>query len=329
MKKDSIKEYFINHLANDSIVSKEDIVNFALECNIEINKRTAKAKIIDKIIDQGHYEKLFETFQEFITMPFWEVADFYGVQSNKIGKLKDIGFFKEEAIPKEFYSRRDKGYFTANTYPLSILDYDIKELMKVYDNAFGGSSHELRIETKTKEEVKELINILHKIFKMDKEPATYAHRNDAGYYTYFKVKLLNNTEAEENLLLSEINDLKLANEETKSSCQNRIEEIKKYHTERYERLFNVLKKYLGEDVDVFNFERKLQELVDVKEVNKLNTIQSENIRNAGRKPKFTNDDILQMKSMKENGNSYNDIAKVFNTTKVTIIKYLKHNEKVK
>lgn len=308
MDKRTVKEYFLNKL-NDrkSPVSKDDILNLALECGLDIKPRIAKIKIIDEIIEQGYYDKLFEYFNEFITIPSWEVADYYNIATNKIKQLKEIGFIKEDPIVKEFYSRTNKEYFDADTYSLSILNYDKEELKKAYDNAYDGNMYNLRIETKTKDEVLELINILERIFKMQKTPSTYEHRNGDGYYSYFKVKLLNNTEEEENLLLAKISKLKAKQEKIQQDCEEQID-----------KLLNKLKKYLGEDLNIFNLERKLDRLVNNTLVN--------NSRGAGRKPKFDKIKVTEMEIMKENGYSYNQIAAEYKTTKATIIKYLKHKK---
>lgn len=316
MEKRTIKEYFIDLLnTKNSAVSKDDILNLALECGINIKPKLAKSKIIDMLIEHGYYDKLFEYFHEFIMIPSWEVADYYSISTNKINQLKAIGAIKEEPISKEFYSRKNREYFNADTYPLSVLNYDKEKLIEAYNNAYGGNTHELRIETKTKDEVSKLINILKKIFKIEKTPVTYTHRNGDGYYSYFKVKLLNNSKEEENALLAEISRLKAEKEEIKKECQERID-----------RILDPLKEYLGEDLNIFNLEFKLDKLVN-NEVNKLNTIPIKNSRNAGRKPKFDKIKITEMEIMKENGYSYNKIAKEYHTTKATVIKYLKHKGK--
>lgn len=310
-----IEQYFIEQLKNSkSDVSKEDILNLASECGLDLKPKTAKAKIIDTLIEHGYYEKLFEYFQEFITIPFWQVADFYKITSQEVKNLNKIGVIKEEPIEKEFYSRTDHDYFYADTYPLSVLNYSADELKHAYENAFGGEMYSLRIETKTQEQVSELINILEKVFKIETAPKTYEHRNERGQYSYFKIKPLNNTQEEENRLLSEISELK--KEKKKIELQ---------YQERIEKLFNTLESYLGEGLNGINLERRLDKLVN-NEVKELNIIPTKNPRNAGRKSKFDKNKITEMEIMKENGYSYNQIAKEYKTTKATVIKYLKHKE---
>lgn len=309
----NINSYFIEQLKNPkSDVLKDDILSFASECGLDLKPRTAKAKIIDMLIEHGHYEKLFEYFQEFITIPFWQVADFYKLTSQEVKNLNKIGVIKEDPIEKEFYSRSDHDYFYADTYPLSVLNYNADELKQAHENAFGGEMYSLRIETKTQEQVSELINILEKVFKIETSPKTYEHRNERGQYSYFKIKPLNNTKEEENKLLAEISNLKKEKEDIQLEYQERIE-----------KLFTTLETYLGNGLNGVNLERRLEDLVN-NSVNELNTIPANNPRNAGRKSKFDKDKTTEMEIMKENGYSYSQIAKEFDTTKATVIKYLKH-----
>ncbi|MDK0764232.1 hypothetical protein P5E87_15885, partial [Clostridium perfringens] len=77
----------------------------------------------------------------------------------------------------------------------------------------GQEGFKFRIETNSKDEVEILINELRKLFKIEKTPQIYERRNEA-YNTYFTVKLLNNSEFEQNKFLSEIESLKNKNKET-------------------------------------------------------------------------------------------------------------------
>lgn len=305
-----VKEIFINRLKDSkNEVSKDDILKVACEYGLELKPRTARDKIIDIIVEHGAYEKLYEYFCEFITFPFWEVADFYNMSSQQITRLKEIGVIKEQPIEKEFYSRQGKSYFKADTYPISIFDYDEQALKQAYENAYGGDMYSFRIETKTKEEVKLLINILEKDFKVEYSPKSYEHRNEQGFYTYIKVKLLNGTQEEQNRFLNEISDLK-----------KKIKQNEEEYKQRIDKLYTRLEKYLGEGIrNNIILDKKLQSLVDGIEIKK-------NTRGAGRKPKFDKNKILEMEIMKENGYSYSQIAKEYNTTKVTVIKYLKHRK---
>lgn len=257
MEKLKVKEYFIEQLkSKNSEVSKEDIFNCALEFGLDVKPRMAKDKIIDLLAEQ-YFDRFFDYFQEFITIPEWQVADYYKIATNKIGQLKLIGAIKEKSVLKEFYSRSNHEYFNADTYPLSILNYDKEELLNAYEKAYGGDMHSLRIETKTKDEVTELMNVLEKVFKIENAPASYEHRNGDGYYSYFKVKLLNNSTEEENHLLSEISKLK----KEKQKVKDEKEELRQDYKKQIEKIFTTLEGYLGKDLDNFNLESRLKKLI--------------------------------------------------------------------
>lgn len=253
---DSKAMLFIKHLNDkDCTISKDDLLNFALECGLDLNPKIAKSKIIEAIIERGdhrngHFNRFFDYFSEFILIPSWEVADYYNISSTKFNQLKTIGAIKEQPTYKKFYSRRDKGYFDANVYPLSVLNYDKQELLNAYENAFGGDVYSLRIETKDKLQIEPITNELQKIFKMERVPDIYEHRNEDGFYTYYKFKLLNNSIEESNRFLSQINKLK-----------KEKEDLKQKNGEQMERIFKILREYLGDDVsDLFSLTVKLQKL---------------------------------------------------------------------
>lgn len=250
MKNDSVRKYFLNQLnEKKSVVSKDDILHLALECGLDVKPRLAKSKIIDMIIEHGFYDKLFEYFNEFVTIPSWEVADYYNISTAKVDQLRELGAIKEQPISKEFYSRKDKDYFDANTYPLSVLNYNEEELKKAYDNAFGGDIYSLRVETKNKNDINQLISIFEKIFIMDKSPITYPHRNEEGAYTYFKVKVLNDSKEAENRWLAEISKLNAEKEKLIREQEERIDKI-----------FNILKVHLGDDLSILNLDHRLDKL---------------------------------------------------------------------
>lgn len=249
----NVEKYFLENLKKDTTIAKDDILRIAEESGIAIKPRIARVKIIDQLVELGFYNKLFEYFNEFITIPSWEVADFYNISTAKVDKLRAIGTIKETAVKKEFYSRKDKGYFKADTYPLSVLTYDAAELNKAYENAYGGDTYNLRIETKSKDEIPLITNELKKVFKIENEPNVYEHRNGDGLYSYFKIKLFNGSKEEENRYLLKIKELENKNEETKKDYQERIDNI-----------LDILKKYLGEDLNLnrFSLEEKLEKLVN-------------------------------------------------------------------
>ena len=66
---------------------KDEVVNFCLEHGLEVKKNTAKAVLVDLIIDHGLLEDLFDTFSYRFTMPIWKVADCFGLYQSELEAL--------------------------------------------------------------------------------------------------------------------------------------------------------------------------------------------------------------------------------------------------
>lgn len=225
MKEMTKEMYVIEELNNNnSCIPKDEVIEIAKKCDIEFKPREAKTKIINKILDSGNYDKLFDKFKDLIYVPIWKVADFYGLNSDQIENLREIEVIKEQPTEDHWYSRRDRKYIAFNKYPLSILDYDKEEIEKIYKLSFGKEGNKIRLETTGKEEVDQLINDMKKVFTIKYEPVTYAHRNGKGFYTYFTIEALNNTEYETNMFLATIEKLKQEIKDIKE--KNKIESEK-------------------------------------------------------------------------------------------------------
>lgn len=255
MKK-RIRDVFISYLKNskNDLIDKEDIKRLGEEFGLTFAKREAKGKIVDKIIDEGYYERLFEEFSEFIYIPIWEVADYYKMNSDQIDGLNKIGIIKEEYKEEEFYSRNSKGYYKANMYPLSILTYDTEELILAYQRAYNTKNNfRFRIETESKEQVEEIVKILSNVFEICESPSIYEKRNN-GYYSYLVVKKLNNSTEEEKRLTYIIQELK-----------NEIEKVKE---ERNKSNMEFISRYsdIFETSNIFELKRIKREYDKLKEM---------------------------------------------------------------
>lgn len=226
---DYIRDLFIENLKSlkNSSVTKEDIIRIAEEYGIDFKSREAKAKIVDKIIESGFYDRLFQEFQEFIYVPVWKVAEYYGFRSDKIDQLRAIGVINTDVKEDSFYSRENRCDVSYNSYPLSVFNYNKEELEKAYNLAYGQKGYKIRIETTTIEEVESLTNELKKIFVIEYSPISYEHRNEKGYYSYLTVEPLNNSEYEGNKFLNEINRLKKEIKKIKDGYSKEREEIQK------------------------------------------------------------------------------------------------------
>lgn len=78
-----------------------------------------------------------------------------------------------------------------------------------------------------------------------------------------------------------------------------------------------------------DYRRLCIELFGTDDTDELKTIadkiRAKNPRNAGRKKKFTSEDVQQMRELLEDGTTINDIAKRFQTSRQIISKYLNDN----
>lgn len=232
-KYEFIKGVFIDDLSkrdsNGSHVLKTDIIRIAEEYGIKFNKRGSKEGIVQKIIEAGFYDRLFNDFREFIYIPSWVIAKYYKFSNGeKIDQLKQIGTIKEESVRESFYSRDSKRDVYYNAYPISVLDYKEEELKKAYDLAFGKYRYKLRLETETTEEIPRVTTDLKKVFVIvGDKPTIYEHRDKSGYYSYYNIELLNNSHQEQNRLLIEIEELKKKLQKQDESYREKIESINK------------------------------------------------------------------------------------------------------
>lgn len=168
-------------------IQKDDIVNFAEELGLEVKKSTAKSKIIDNIISLGFGEKLYDTFQEFLYVPEWTVRELFNLSKEKFNSLVELGVITTTPIIKEFSGRG--GVFNASAYPLSVLeDYTEEQLKEAYNTAYKKNVFRMRIETKTKEEVVDIIELLLHNFEITESPQSYEHNDGSGFYNYFSIR---------------------------------------------------------------------------------------------------------------------------------------------
>ena len=220
---DEIKKVFINALSmtKNVEIDKKDIIRVGEEYGLVIPHRTSKADVVAKIVNEGYFNKLYDAFSEFLYIPIWEVGDYFKINTDSVLQLAELGVITDIPVEKEFYNRRNKDYYTANTYNIRILEnYEKEDLKEKLRLANSGKGFGIRMFTDTKEEANMLIDELGKIFKLA-HPSIHARRNE-GYHTYANVKVLNNSELEKNTLLEEIKKLKKQLEEDRTEYYNII-----------------------------------------------------------------------------------------------------------
>lgn len=296
-------------------VSKEDILRIGEECGIVFSKRISRDNAIDKIAEEN-FKMLHEAFKEFLYIPVWNVADHYGLSTEKINKLCELGIIKEQPKEQKFYSRQEREYYTAFTYPLEVLNYDTQYLQSAYEEAYGAKGNRVRLETKSEEEAIELIREIDKIFNVTSSPDIYAHRNQDGYYSYFTIKKLNNSLLEKTAQRLEIDKL-----------NNQIKKLKTEHKEEIGNLKDKVAKELG--IPKFSIGQLISVKNRLDKLNQQNNQLKEEIEKlkesrskAGRKRKLTPQDQEIVKVMKLRGDSVRKIAEHYGVGVATIDRIL-------
>lgn len=242
-----IKKVFINALSmtKNIEIDKKDIIRVGEECGLVIPPKTSKADVVAKIVDAGYYDKLYEAFSEFLYIPIWEVGDYFNINTDSILQLAELGVITDIPVEKEFYSRRSKDYYTANTYNIRILEnYQKEDLKEKLRLANSGKGYKVRFETDTREEVQVFIDELSKVFKLSGHKV-YERRN-SGFNTYLDVKILNNSALEKNVLLEEIKTLK-------AKLKNQEKEYEEMHAKEI-KLKNETIKELSKIIDQYGKE---------------------------------------------------------------------------
>ena len=325
-RSDKIKRIFLDDIrrldSHGSHVIKEEIIEFAKENNVKIKAREGKESIINKIINEGLYDKLFEKFKNDVYIPNWVVSRFYGFNyGEEIDQLKNIGVIKEDTIEESYYSRDIKSHVTYNAYPMSVLNYNDEQLKDAYNLAFNQLDFKLRLETKGTDEIELIEEALKKIFIVKNNPAPYEGRVK-GYRTYYNISLLNNSEHEANRFLVNINSLK-----------NEIDRLNKYYEEKIKKiedrwcnLYGVksiqqaeYNKYLL-DSSKEKIEKLKKKIHELEQKNK-------NPRGAGRKSLFSDEKKLAILKDRENGLTINKLAEKYNCSSGTIHKLIHENNK--
>lgn len=287
MINEQIEKLFIENLkiniGKNKPILKDDIVRFAQKEGIKVGSKDSIASILERIDDNDLIDKLYNSFVEYIYIPSWKVAKYYGLESYQLEQLKQFNLIEADTKEGSFYSRESRCNISYDLYPFDMLfKYNSEQLKDLYNKTFNKPSYKLRLGTKTKEDVQIIINELEKVFKVGTYES-YENRNKQGYYSYFDIELMNNNEQGTNTLQAKINRLQ--------------EEI------------NSLK----------NENSKLQ--------NKIECSTIKNERGAGRKNKFTTEQVNAILEARDEGKSIRSLAKEFNCSIGLIHKLINEHSK--
>lgn len=315
-------QIFKNAISNrDAEISKETLFEYAKNNNIQIkNKRISRIDLVNEIYFSCK-EKFFDDFKTELYIPHWQTYSFFDITSRQLENLRNSGFLKEAGIDykeKTFSSKYEK--YQAFAYQATILELDKADFVEILQEIC--TQYAVRIETQTEEEVSKLINKFTAVGEISKNPASYKHRNGKGYYTYFSIRPFSHTKHEQNKYLADIKALKA---EIKS-LKEKIEQMKKEQNEIIDKTLNEHKHKISTCLNIsedFSMIDLMQLRSKLENTEKKHEKREKNERGAGRKAKFSDEQIQQMKEMRKIGKTHQEIADFFHVTRQTVIKYLK------
>lgn len=309
MINEQIEKLFIENLkiniGKNKPILKDDIIRFAQEQGIKVGGKDSIATILERIDDNDLIDKLYNAFIEYIYIPSWKVAKYYGLESYQLEQLKQFNLIEADTKEGSFYSRESRCNISYDLYPFNTLfKYNSEQLKELYNNTFNRPTYKLRLGTKTKEDVQIIINELEKVFKVGTYES-YENRNKQGYYSYFDIELMNNNEQGTNTLQAKINSLERQIQSLKIENNDLISKNKSLESN-----LNTSKAYIE---------------VLKEHMTKCSTIKNE--RGAGRKKKFNTDQVNDILKARNEGKSIRSLAKEFNCSIGLIHKLINEHSK--
>lgn len=323
MINEQIENIFIENIkanmGKNKPIAKDDIIDFIEGYGIEINRKQSIDTILEIIDDNSLMNKLCEAFNEFIYIPNWKVAEYFGIETNELNKLLENNIIKADTKVGSFYDRRNKRNVEYDLYNFDVLfKYNSEQLKELYNKAFNHSKYNIRLETTTTEGVQNIINELSKLFIVS-DYSTYEHRNKDGYYSYFNIELLNNNEQQTNVLLTQINSLKAEIQSLKDENRNLKHNNKQLEVQKL-----TLETKISSLEGTIGTSKAYIELLE----NKIECSKIKNERNGGRKHKFNDNQINDILKRRNEGKSIRALAKEFNCSVGLIHKLInEHNKK--
>lgn len=223
MKKPS-QQYFCELVNLHMIVGKAEIIDFMKQKELKTSKNNTKAELLDKIEKSGYLNEFYDKFKEFFSITFFDMSKVLDIQRHKLTALYNIGYFKDfkDKIKEVEEDSYRYGKYLKVYLPLEILDLNKEKIEKDYAETFN-RSFQMRLTTNTKEEAKEIQELLSRIFVISSIPSTYETRSKEKFNTYITFDILPYTELQENKYalkmkenIAELEKLKNIIEQTKN-----------------------------------------------------------------------------------------------------------------
>lgn len=256
-------------------IEKAELVALATELNIDFKARESKDKIIKKIVEAGKEQELYERFKDRYLLPAWVVYKYFGLYYDKWEALEELGIVQCEKGAKIEYDKEYKMEYEAPMYKVELLEkYDKEYLQEEYNKAYKQKSYKLRVEVESLEDAEYIERELSKVFIVASR-TEYEQRLEDGYYSYLKIKELNDNEQQTNALLLEIEKLKRKMEKREKEHKEELErrcDLLNLKAENQRKLKNEAKKRVEE------LEKEIQELKNEQNV-KIESEQFQELKN--------------------------------------------------
>lgn len=292
MQKYYIKTVIYQDIGSKSTIFKDDIVNFAKELGIKLQKNCTKESVLDLIFNTENEDKLYEKFANSINVPFYDVAKLNNLTYKQVSDLDQLGIINALTYT---------GYKDSTIYPLSVLGFKEGELAEIWNNKHKTDFYRTRMEIDNIDDIQNIINKLSNMFEIENLSKLYPHKdNKNACYIYLSIRSLNNNIKNDNYINLENAKLKLENSTLKRELKelnSKITELEA-NADKFKFLEN---KIVNLDQNEKSYKNKIEELEK-----KLKT------SSGGRPSKFTDQEKETMKMYRLQGMSIRKIAEMFN-----------------
>lgn len=211
MQKDYIKTVIYQDIASQSTILKDDIINFAKELGLKLQKNCTKEFALNLILSTGNEDRLYEKFANDIDVPFFDVAKLNNLTYKQVSDLDQLGIINALTYT---------GYKDSTLYPLSVLGFKECELAEIWNNKHKTDFYRTRIEINNIDDMPNIINELSKMFEIENLSKPYPHKdNKNACYIYLSIRSLNSSITNVDYRDQENAKLKLENSALKGEIQ--------------------------------------------------------------------------------------------------------------
>lgn len=309
LQKSLIKDNVYANLGTDTIVSKEDIVEFATTYGLEFRKSIAKSKLLDIIFtDPVLEDKFYDTFGEHIPISIFTIEEYLHLERKQIYDLAKLDVIK-------VVGKNKKGY---DMYSIEVLNMTSKELTQIWEEKFQKGFNKILINLKNKEELEPFVEHLSKTFEIGMVSKPFANQyGDTTYAAFVTVRALNAVPVQDSKVDEEMYQYK-ENLRLKTQLATQKEEI----AELKQKVRELTKE---QDQAYFNspiYEKNIEQLEELKTFRMANIVleskkehlerELEKIKEkrskAGRKRECSDETIEKVFQLKKEGLSIRKIA---------------------